>query len=123
MNIFSNDTICAQATAQGGAISVVRVSGPRAIEITSSIFSKDLTNVKGYTLHYGNIVPFTDEQSSSTAKNEENVIDDVVVSVFRAPHSYTGENSTEISCHGSRYIVQKCQRDNRLGREDATHGR
>lgn len=107
MNIFSNDTICAQATAQGGAISVVRVSGARAIEITSSIFSKDLTNVKGYTLHYGNIVPFTDEQSSSTAKNEENVIDDVVVSVFRAPHSYTGENSTEISCHGSRYIVQK----------------
>lgn len=107
MNIFSNDTICAQATAQGGAISIVRVSGNRAIEITSSIFSKDLTKAKGYSLHYGNIIQLTNSEILKSASYTPNIIDDVIVSVFRAPHSYTGEDSTEISCHGSRYIVQK----------------
>ena len=107
MNIFSNDTICAQATAQGGAISIIRVSGNRAIEITSSIFSKDLTKAKGYSLHYGNIIQLTNSEIQKSASYTPNIIDDVIVSVFRAPHSYTGEDSTEISCHGSRYIVQK----------------
>ena len=107
MNIFSNDTICAQATAQGGAISIIRVSGNRAIEITSSIFSKDLTKAKGYSLHYGNIIQLTNSEILKSASYTPNIIDDVIVSVFRAPHSYTGEDSTEISCHGSRYIVQK----------------
>ncbi len=92
-------TICAPATAPGGAMAVIRVSGPDAISITSRIFSKDLTNAKGYTLHYGWV------HSPQGIKAEP--IDDVVVSVFRAPHSYTGEDTTEISCHGSHYIVQK----------------
>ena len=105
-------TICAPATAPGGAMAVIRVSGPEAISITSRIFSKDLTQAKGYTLHYGNILtPENDATAiSSSEKNcasADRIIDDVIVSVFRSPHSYTGEDSTEISCHGSRFIVQK----------------
>ena len=105
-------TICAPATAPGGAMAIIRVSGPEAISITSRIFSKDLTEAKGYTLHYGYIrAPWseseeTTRQSETHAKSDA-IIDDVLVSVFRSPHSYTGEDSTEISCHGSRYIVQK----------------
>ena len=97
--MITSETICAQATAQGGAIAVIRVSGQNAIEITSRIFSKDITSAKGYTLHYGHII--------NPQQEGANIIDDVLVSVFRAPHSYTGEDSTEISCHGSRFIVQK----------------
>ena len=98
--MITSDTICAQATAQGGAISVIRVSGQNAIEITSRIFSKDITKAKGYTLHYGHI---TDPQQEGA-----NIIDDVLVSVFRSPHSYTGEDSTEISCHWAiTYIIMK----------------
>lgn len=105
-------TICAPATAPGGAMAVIRVSGPEAISITSRIFSKDLTQAKGYTLHYGNILtPENDATASSSSEKNcasaDRIIDDVIVSVFRSPHSYTGENSTEISCHGSRFIVQK----------------
>ena len=90
-----NDTICAPATAMGGAIGIIRVSGEQAIEIASSIFSSDLTGTEPNTIHYGHIV-----SSGET-------IDEVLVSVFRAPHSYTGEDSVEISCHGSRYILNK----------------
>lgn len=86
------DTICALATAPGGAIAVIRVSGEKAICITESIFSRPLHDKPSHTLHYGSI-----------GKG----VDDVLVSVFRAPHSYTGENGTEISCHGSPYIVQR----------------
>ena len=105
-------TICAPATAPGGAMAVIRVSGPEAISITSRIFSKDLTQAKGYTLHYGNILSpeyeTTDNaQCSNNPASPGRIIDDVIVSVFRSPHSYTGEDSTEISCHGSRFIVQK----------------
>ena len=105
-------TICAPATAPGGAMAVIRVSGPEAISITSRIFSKDLTQAKGYTLHYGNILnPENDATASSSSEKNcasaDRIIDDVIVSVFRSPHSYTGEDSTEISCHGSRFIVQK----------------
>ena len=105
-------TICAPATAPGGAMAVIRVSGPEAISITSHIFSKDLTQAKGYTLHYGNILtPENDATASSLSEKNcasaDRIIDDVIVSVFRSPHSYTGEDSTEISCHGSRFIVQK----------------
>lgn len=83
-------TICAPATALGGAIGIIRISGPEAISVTDKIFrgKRKLSESKGFTLHYGEI---------------ENV-DDVMVSVFRAPHSYTGEDSTEISFHGSSYI-------------------
>lgn len=94
------ECICALATPAGGAIGIIRLSGKNAITITDKIFqsanSKSLEEAKPYTLHYGEI------------KNKDgNTIDDVLVSVFRAPHSYTGENSTEISCHGSRYILQQ----------------
>ena len=101
--MMQQDTICAIATAQGGAIGVIRVSGPEAISITSRIFTpiggKPLDERKPYTLTFGKI---------HSAEGE--VIDEVLVSVFRAPHSYTGEDSTEISCHGSSYILQQVMR-------------
>ena len=92
---MTQDTICALATPPGGAIAVVRVSGPDAVTITDSIFSKSLTDAQGYTLHFGQIID-----------SEGKELDEGLVSVFRAPHSYTGEDSTEINCHGSSYIVQ-----------------
>ena len=98
--MMQQETICAIATAQGGAIGVIRVSGPEAISITSKIFTpiggKLLDERKPYTLTFGKI---------HSAEGE--IIDEVLVSVFRAPHSYTGEDSTEISCHGSSYILQQ----------------
>lgn len=105
-------TICAPATAPGGAMAIIRVSGPEAISITSRIFSKDLSQANGYTLHYGYIIgPWSNTANNTLADksntSSETIIDDVLVSVFHAPHSYTGEDSTEISCHGSRYIIQK----------------
>ena len=97
---MNQDTICAIATAQGGAIGSIRVSGPEAISITSRIFQpakagKLLSEQKPYTLTFGRIY------------NGEEIIDEVLVSLFRAPHSYTGEDSTEITCHGSSYILQQ----------------
>lgn len=97
---MNQDTICAIATAQGGAIGCIRVSGPEAIDITSRIFTpaaagKKLEDCKPYTLTFGRIY------------EDAEVVDEVLVSLFRAPHSYTGENSTEITCHGSNYILQK----------------
>ena len=92
---MSVDTICALATAPGGAIGIVRISGNETLEILSRVFTKDITNAQPNTIHYGHI------------KNGEETIDEVLVSVFRAPHSYTGEESAEISCHGSRYILNK----------------
>lgn len=97
---MNQDTICAIATAQGGAIGCIRVSGPEAIGITSRIFTpaatgKKLEDSKPYTLTFGRIHEGTE------------VIDEVLVSLFRAPRSYTGEDSTEITCHGSAYILQK----------------
>ena len=90
-----NETICALATAPGGALGIIRISGPQSLEILSRIFTKDLSTAQPNTIHYGHI------------RNGDEVIDDVLVSVFRAPHSYTGEDSAEISCHGSRYILSK----------------
>ena len=88
---MNNDTICALATAPGGAIGIIRISGSQTFEILSHIFDKDLSQTKPNTIHYGHI----------------GNLDEVLVSVFRAPHSYTGEDSAEISCHGSRYILNK----------------
>lgn len=101
MNIQqTEDTICAIATAQGGAIGTIRVSGAQAITITDRIFTpasgKPLAERKPYTLTFGHIL-----------SSEGEVIDEVLVSLFRAPHSYTGEDSVEISCHGSSYILQQ----------------
>lgn len=96
---MTNDTICALATPAGGAIGIIRISGVQAIEITDRVFSsngKKLSEVRTQTVHYGNIID-----------TEGNIIDDVLVTVFRTPHSYTGEDCTEISCHGSRYILNQ----------------
>ena len=96
----ATDTITALATQPGGAIGVVRVSGAKAIELTEKVFrgvgKKPLHEAKGNTLHYGVIVDKDGKE-----------IDDVLVSVFRAPHSYTGEDSTEVSCHGSAYVLNQ----------------
>lgn len=97
INIEPSSPICAIATAPGGAIGIVRLSGTGCLDIVSRVFSKDVSQALGYTMHFGQI--YTSGQSE--------LIDDVVVSVFRAPHSYTGEDSVEISCHGSRYILQR----------------
>ncbi len=90
-----NETICALATATGGAIGIIRISGPKTLEILSDIFTKSLTKALPNTIHYGHI------------KDKDEIIDEVLVSVFRTPHSYTGEESAEISCHGSQYILNK----------------
>ena len=100
MNNNQEDTICAIATAQGGAIGLIRVSGPQAIAYTSAIFNpiksgKKLKDCLPYSLTYGHII-----EGNET-------VDEVMVSLFKAPHSYTGEDSTEIACHGSSYILQK----------------
>ena len=99
--MLNNNTICAIATAPGGAIGIIRISGPKAINIADRIFrpvgsTLSLSERKAYTLAFGNIV---------NANND--VVDEVLVSIFRAPHSYTGENSVEISCHGSAYVLQQ----------------
>lgn len=98
---MNNNTICAIATAPGGAIGIIRISGPEAISIADKVFRPigsdlSLSQRKAYTLAFGNII---------NAENE--VVDEVLVSIFHAPHSYTGEDSVEISCHGSSYILQQ----------------
>ena len=96
----SEECICALATPAGGAIGIIRLSGSEAIRFTDKVFvsvsGKQLSVAKPNTLHYGEI-----------KDKDGHTIDNVLVSVFRAPHSYTGEDSTEISCHGSRYILQQ----------------
>jgi tRNA modification GTPase len=100
IDIQGNDTICAPATPPGvSAIAVIRISGEKAIEIADGIFKsknkrKSLRNAKSHTVHFGDIT------------SEKGIIDEVLITVFKAPHSYTGENSVEISCHGSPYIVK-----------------
>ena len=99
--MLNNNTICAIATAPGGAIGIIRISGSEAISIADRIFrpigsSLSLSERKAYTLAFGNIV-----------NSDGDVVDEVLVSIFRAPHSYTGEDSVEISCHGSAYVLQQ----------------
>ena len=92
-----NDTIVAQSTPQGeGAIGIIRLSGKNSIKIINKLFpSKDLSNVKSHTIHYGNL------------EYKNSIIDEVLVSVFIEPNSYTRENIVEISCHGSSFIIKK----------------
>lgn len=96
-----NDTICAISTPPGlGAIAVIRLSGPAAIDISKKIFHPrdtdlNISHVASHTVHFGTIGDAT------------GLLDEVLLSIFRAPHSYTGEDVTEISCHGSPYIQQK----------------
>lgn len=98
LGIFTDGTICAPATIPGtGTISIIRVSGEDSLAIADKVIDvkgESLSETEGYRLRYGTI--FADDGS---------VLDNVIVSVFRAPHSYTGENSVEISCHASRFIV------------------
>lgn len=88
-------TIAAAATGPGGAITLIRLSGPEAISITDSLFSRPLTDAKGYTVHFG------------TLADGDRLLDEVLVTLFRAPRSYTGEDMVEISCHGSSYITRE----------------
>ncbi len=97
---FTGGTICAPATIPGtGAISIIRVSGKDALAIADKVIDTKgvpIAETEGYRLRYGTVF-----------EADGNVLDNVIVSVFRAPHSYTGENSVEISCHASRFIVNK----------------
>ena len=99
----TQDTICAIATAQGGAIGVIRISGPEAISITAQHFrpigGAPLTERKARTAVFGHLI-----------SADGTMLDEVLVTLFRAPHSYTGEDSVEISCHGSSYILQQALR-------------
>lgn len=103
MSYPSNDTICALATPSGqGAIAVIRLSGNKAFEIGDAIFVKKkgknnfkFSNAKTHTIHFGDII------------DSNKIIDEVLISVFKNPHSYTGEDTLEISCHGSVYIQQQ----------------
>jgi tRNA modification GTPase len=96
LSVFnSQDTICAPATAMGGALGIIRVSGPDALTVVSKISSYECTGASANTVHYAHIISGTE------------VIDESMISIFRSPHSYTGEDSAEISCHGSRYIIDK----------------
>ena len=103
-NLYS-DTIVAPATIPGtGAISIIRVSGPeafRAADAVVSLKSGSVSEKDGYTIHYGDVV------IPSEAEGSPELLDEVLVSVFRAPHSYTGEDSVEISTHASAYIVSE----------------
>ena len=95
-----NDTICALATPQGGAISVIRISGDKAIEYVSRIFKPrkgvSLVERRTHTVVFGDL-----------CTNGKEILDEVLVTIMRGPHSYTGEDSIEISCHASSYITQQ----------------
>lgn len=106
--MLKNDTICATSTAQGvGALAVVRVSGDQAVSIVNQVFKgKDLTKVESHTVHYGFIVNSPND-SQSSLHNEQEIIDEVMVSVFKAPKTFTAEDLVEISCHGSPFIQQE----------------
>ena len=91
-----NETIAAIATGNDeSAISIIRVSGEDAILLVNELFDKDISNAKGYTMHFGTIL------------EDKEPVDEVLVSVFREPKSYTGENMVEINCHGGVYITRK----------------
>ena len=90
------DNICAISSPVGiGGVALIRVSGVTSIQLVDKVFSKNIIEAKGYTAHFGSII------------DEKQIIDEVIVTVFKAPKSYTGENSVEISCHGSTFIQHK----------------
>ena len=96
------DTICALATAPGGALGIIRVSGPQAFDAVSNISNVDCAAAAANTVHFTRLMA-----PSPAGTEQRETIDEALVTVFRAPHSYTGEDSVEISCHGSRYILNK----------------
>ena len=101
MNILNNDTICAPATAAGGALAIIRVSGPNALPIVSTLCPLRCDTVAANTTHFTRLVEY------DAVSQHPLPIDEALITTFRAPHSYTGEDSVEISCHGSRYIINK----------------
>ena len=127
MYIRNEDTICAPATVPGtGAISVIRVSGPEALSIADMVVTcrkGNISDAAGYTIKFGfiyndvsncvsndcNTLPKAknSNENALNSESDKHIIDEVLVSVFRAPHSYTGEDSVEISCHASSYIVSE----------------
>ena len=95
-NNYNSDTICALATGGGiSAIALLRISGDRSIEIVNKVFSKNLTKKESHTVHFGNIII------------DNKIIDEVVITIFKKNQSFTGEETVEISCHGSKYIQNK----------------
>lgn len=96
----NNDTICAIATAQGGALSIIRISGREAVDIAGKIFTpragKPLAERRSHTVVFGDVTDMRGEQ-----------LDEVMLTIMRAPHSYTGEDTVEISCHASSYITRE----------------
>ena len=95
-NNYNSDTICALATGGGiSAIALLRISGDRSIEIVNKVFSKNLTKKESHTVHLGNIII------------NNKIIDEVVITIFKKNQSFTGEETVEISCHGSKYIQNK----------------
>ena len=100
--MIENDTIAAVASGVGGAVTLIRVSGGEAIAAGDRIFrgvrGRRLADARGFTILYG------------TIRDGETVVDEVLVSVFRAPHSYTGEDMIEVSCHASAYIQREVMR-------------
>ena len=107
MYIKNEDTIYAPATIPGtGAISVIRISGPEALKIADKVVScrkGNISDSNGYSLKFGIIYKGGD----SCKSEDKHILDEVLVSIFRSPHSYTGEDSVEISCHASSYIVSE----------------
>ena len=113
--IPEEDTICAPATAPGGALGIIRVSGPSAFSIVSSLCSIRCGTAAANTVH------FTRIYTSPLSEGHGEVLDEALVTLFHSPHSYTGEDSVEISCHGSSYILQRvldllCQQGCRMAR-------
>ena len=100
--IKNTDTICAPATAVGGALAIIRVSGPQAFNVVSALCSVYCGAAAANTVHYTHLIT-----PPPVGEGRGEALDEVLVTIFRAPHSYTGEDSVEISCHGSRYIINK----------------
>jgi len=110
MTNLYQDTIVAPATTPGtGAISIIRISGPEAFAITDAVVklkTGTISEAEGYTIHYGKVY----DKGVISGEVEQSLLDEVLISVFRAPHSYTGEDSVEVSCHASSYIVSELVR-------------
>ena len=110
--MITTDTICAIATPPGsGAIAVIRISGPNTFPVIEKVFEPkkaglNISEAKGYTIHFGNIInPIPPPHP--TAASSQNILDEVLLYIYRKPNSYTGEDAIEISCHGSVYIQKK----------------
>ena len=94
--MFENTIAAISTSLQDGAISIIRLSGDKAIEITQKIFDRNIMNAKSHTIHYGFIID-----------QEKNPVDEVLISIFRAPKTYTREDIVEINCHGGTFITRK----------------